>query len=55
MKISWFGVYLSALVVFFPTLTNAADQPRWLEAAQKVRIAYSAISASQLVGWGHKT
>jgi NitT/TauT family transport system substrate-binding protein len=50
MKISWFGMYLSALVVCFPTLTNAANQPT-VKPPQKVRIAYSAISASQLVGW----
>src|SRR5689334_20343234 len=50
MKISWFGMYLFALAVFFPTLTNAADEPS-VKPPQKVRIAYSAISASQLVGW----
>jgi NitT/TauT family transport system substrate-binding protein len=49
-KISWLGMHLSALAIFFPILAKAADQPA-AKPLEKVRIAYSAISGSQLVGW----
>ena len=49
-KISWLAVLLSALGIVFPTLAQTADQPAGSR-LEKVRIAYSAISGSQLVGW----
>lgn len=48
-KISWLAVFLSALGIVFPTPAQPADQPAGK--LEKVRIAYSAISGSQLVGW----
>ena len=48
-KLSWLAVLLSALGLVFPTLAQTADQPAGK--LEKVRIAYSAISGSQLVGW----
>ena len=48
-KISWLAVLLSALAIVFPALAQPADQPGGK--LEKVRIAYSAISSSQLVGW----
>lgn len=47
-KLSGLAMLLSALV--FPTLAQTADQPAGGR-LEKVRIAYSAISGSQLVGW----
>ena len=47
-KVSGLAMLLSALV--FPTLVQTADQPAGGR-LEKVRIAYSAISGSQLVGW----
>ena len=49
-KISWLAVLLAALAIVFPTLGQTADQPAGSR-LEKVRIAYSAISGSQLVGW----
>ncbi len=48
-KISWLAVLLSALGMVFPPLAQPADQPTGK--LEKVRIAYSAISSSQVVGW----
>jgi NitT/TauT family transport system substrate-binding protein len=48
-KIAWLAVLLSVLGIVFPTLAQTADQPAGK--LEKVRIAYSAISGSQLVGW----
>ena len=49
-KLSWLAGFLSAVGLVFPTLARAADQPAGGR-LEKVRIAYSAISGSQLVGW----
>ena len=49
-KLSWLAGFLSAVGLVFPTLAQAADQPA-SGRLEKVRIAYSAISGSQLVGW----
>ena len=49
-KLSWLAGFLSAVGLVFPTLAQAADQPAGGR-LEKVRIAYSAISGSQLVGW----
>jgi NitT/TauT family transport system substrate-binding protein len=49
-KISWLAVLFAALGIVFPTLGETADQPVGSR-LEKVRIAYSAISGSQLVGW----
>src|SRR4029434_5997600 len=49
-KLSWLAGFLSALGLVFPTLAQAADHPAGGR-LEKVRIAYSAISGSQLVGW----
>ena len=49
-KIVWLVVLLSALGIVFPRLAQTADQPAGSR-LEKVRIAYSAISGSQLVGW----
>ena len=49
-KLSWLAGFLSALGLVFPALARAADQPAGGR-LEKVRIAYSAISGSQLVGW----
>src|SRR5262245_13552994 len=43
-------VFLSTLGVVFPRLAQTADQPA-AGRLEKVRIAYGAISGSQLVGW----
>ena len=48
-KLSSLAVLLSALGIILPTLAQTADQPAGK--LEKVRIAYSAISGSQLVGW----
>src|SRR5262245_6624076 len=47
-KVSGLAMLLFALVL--PTLAQSADQPAGGR-LEKVRIAYSAISGSQLVGW----
>ena len=49
-KIAWLAVLLSVLGIVFPRLAQTADQPAGGR-LEKVRIAYSAISGSQLVGW----
>jgi len=49
-KISWLAVFLATLGIVFPTLAQTADQAAG-NRLEKVRIAYSAISGSQLVGW----
>jgi NitT/TauT family transport system substrate-binding protein len=49
-KIYWLAVLLAVLGIVFPTLGQTADQPAGSR-LEKVRIAYSAISGSQLVGW----
>ena len=49
-KISWLAVFVSVLGIVFPRLAQTADQPAGNQ-LEKVRIAYSAISGSQLVGW----
>src|SRR5215475_3252987 len=49
-KLCALAVFLSALGLVFPNLAQAADQPAGGR-LEKVRIAYSAISGSQLVGW----
>jgi NitT/TauT family transport system substrate-binding protein len=49
-KISLLVLLLAALGIVFPTLGQTADQPAGTR-LEKVRIAYSAISGSQLVGW----
>ena len=49
-KLSWLAGFLSAVGLVFPTLARPADQPAGGR-LEKVRIAYSAISGSQLVGW----
>jgi NitT/TauT family transport system substrate-binding protein len=49
-KISWLAVLPAALAIVFPTLGQSADQLAGSR-LEKVRIAYSAISGSQLVGW----
>jgi NitT/TauT family transport system substrate-binding protein len=49
-KVSLLVLLLAALGIVFPTLGQTADQPAGTR-LEKVRIAYSAISGSQLVGW----
>jgi len=49
-KISCLAVLLAALTIVFPTFGRTADQLAGSR-LEKVRIAYSAISGSQLVGW----
>src|SRR5262245_52154845 len=49
-KLCALGVFLSTLGLVFPRLAHTADQPA-AGRLEKVRIAYSAISGSQLVGW----
>jgi NitT/TauT family transport system substrate-binding protein len=48
-KLCWLAVLLPAFGLVLPTLAQTADQPAGK--LEKVRIAYSAISGSQLVGW----
>lgn len=49
-KVSLLAVLLWAHGIFFPVMGKAAEQPAG-KPLEKVRIAYSAISSSQLVGW----
>ena len=49
-KVLVFAVLLWTLGILFPVTAKPADQPPG-KPLEKVRIAYSAISSSQLVGW----
>jgi NitT/TauT family transport system substrate-binding protein len=49
-KLSWLAALPAALAIGFPTQVQTADQSAGSR-LEKVRIAYSAISGSQLVGW----
>ena len=49
-KVSVLAALFWASAILFPTMAKAADQPSG-KPLEKIRIAYSAISSSQLVGW----